>query len=207
MAAVPRFFIIVLSAVLLSAAPCPAVAGDGAGGGDRDGQLRARVEELAAELADTANSYGPDALTVQVLLLMESMKAGALAPSEVEVVGPSPDLGPGHLRIRVDTGIIFEAGAVAVEDSDRRVWDTVARPVLARLESARFEPAGLELLLVYGLQDSGRTSGDLDPTEPFTPRSFALGFTAFVLDELIAGRLAPDDLFAAGSPRGLPGVD
>ena len=180
--------IIAVSAVLLSL-PLGAAA-------DRRDETRARIEDLAAGLADTANTYGPDALTVQVLLLMEAMKAGASGPTEVEVVGPSPRLGEAYLRIRVETGLIFDRREASSAQFDRRVWQQVAVPLLDRLETANFEPAGLELLLLYGLQDPTTTAlGRIDPAEPSAEQSVSVVLSAQALRALLAGETMAAELF------------
>ena len=133
------------------------------------------------------------------------MKAGALGPSEVEVVGTSPRLGPDYLRIRVQSGLIFDRGRAAAGDLDLWVWQHVVEPVLASLDSARFEPANLELLLAYGLQDLAATAdGVIDAAGPVEERQFRVAIPEPSLTDLLAGRLEAGQLFERGRQRALP---
>lgn len=114
---------------------------------------RARVEALAESFAETAKQWGADAVALQVSMLMNSMRAGAVLATEVRIAGPSSGQGSSYLEIDVDTGIILDAGRGDERERVGRLWAAVVFPALEKLETLELKPSGLELVLRFGLQD------------------------------------------------------
>ena len=159
---------------------------------ESDARRDESIQALAKSLKDTAKKYGADAVALQAALLMTSLKAGAAGPTEVSVVGVSPDAGADYLRIEVRTGIVFDADTTTPEGRGQSVWQRVALPALGRLRSVNFQPEGLDLLLVYGTQSFAQNvprTVDLDKeTAPVRVRVAIPGEALrALLDEEIAG--------------------
>lgn len=175
-----------------------------------------KVHSLTQELARIANDHGADSVALQASLLIETMRAGAVGPSEVRVSGPSPREGAEYLEIAVGTGLIYDADTTDVAACDQNVWANVAAPVLAKMERFQIRPAGLELVFSYGMQRfSLLDDRKADPREPQEPHTVRFVLPASVLDDLAyrritidaalaAGRSAVDDLLPAGPAAAPP---
>ena len=196
--------VIVSAAAVLAIADARAAGDDGAGS-ETAGTVptpdaaaeatRAKLEALAEELAETAQRYGPDAVALQALLLVETIRAGALGPSEVTVVGPSPVQGEDYLELRVLTGLLFDRDGSDQLSRAAEVLGLVAEPVLARMESFEFFPRGLELVFVYGIQDFDEDPhGKADPSLPFEERTLRMTIPSHMLAELSGGELGAAEL-------------
>ena len=171
-----------------------------------------KAQSLAHELARIAHDHGSDSVALQASLLIETMRAGAVGPSEVRVAGVSPREGADFLETAVGTGLIFDADTLDLDTCSQRVWASVAAPVLAKMERFELRPAGLELVFTYGLQSYSRQDyRKPDPSQPHEPHTVRFVLPASVLDDLAyrritvdaalaAGRSAVDDLPAPASP-------
>lgn len=163
-----------------------------------------KVQALTRELARIANDHGADSVALQASLLIETMRAGAVGPSEVRVAGPSPREGAEYLNIDVGTGLIFDADTTDVATCNQRVWSSVAAPVLAKMERFDIRPAGLELVFTYGLQKfSLHDERRADPREPQASHTVRFVLPASVLDDLADRRITID----AAREAGRSGVD
>lgn len=157
-----------------------------------------KVQSLAHELARIAAAHGSDSVALQAALLMETMRAGAVGPSEVTVAGVSPREGEEFLEIAVGTGIIFDSDTTDLAACNQKVWTSVAAPVLARMERFEIRPAGLELVFTYGLQSFSQLDHrEADPTEPHDPHTVRFVLPASVLDDLVDHRISIDAARAA----------
>lgn len=158
-----------------------------------------KVQSLTQELARIANDHGADSVALQASLLVETMRAGAVGPSEVRVAGPSPREGADYLEIDVGTGLIFDADTTDLATCNQRVWSSVAAPVLAKMERFDIRPAGLELVFTYGLQKfSLQEDRDADPSAPQESHTVRFVLPASVLDDLAYRRITTDAALAAG---------
>ena len=158
-----------------------------------------KLQSLAQELARIANDHGSDSVALQASLLVETIKAGAVGPSEVRVAGPSPREGSEYLAIDVGTGLIFDSDTTDLAVCNQRVWTTVAAPVLAKMERFDIRPAGLELVLRYGLQSFARQEDrEADPGESQEAHTIRFVLPASVLDDLASRRITIDAALAAG---------
>jgi len=158
-----------------------------------------RLQSLAKELARIADDHGSDSVALQASLLVETMRAGAVGPSEVRVAGVSPREGADFLEVAVGTGLIFDSDTADVAACNERVWTSIAAPVLAKMERFDIRPAGLELVFTYGLQSfSGQDDRDADPTAPHEPHTVRFVLPASVLDDLAYRRITVDAALAAG---------
>lgn len=158
-----------------------------------------RVRALSGELAKIASNYGPDSVALQASLLIETMRAGAVGPSEVRVAGPSPREGADYLEIDIGTGLIFDSDTTDLAACNQRVWTRVAAPALGKMERFDIRPAGLELVFTYGVQSYSRQEDrDADPTEPQEAHTVRFVFPAAVLEDLAYRRITVDAALAAG---------
>ena len=158
-----------------------------------------KVQALAQELARIANDHGSDSVALQASLLIETMRAGAVGPSEVKVAGASAREGAEYLEIDIGTGLIFDSDTTDPATCTERVWTSVAAPVLAKMDRFEIRPAGLELVFTYGLQSFSRQDDrEADPTEPHEPHTVRFVLPAPVLDDLASDRITIDAALAAG---------
>ena len=191
--------------VSLSLSPSPAGAIDAPEQGtslspEDAGSSREAVQDqisgLVEELRTLAESYGPDVVLLQAALLLETIRAGAIAASEVSVEGVSALPAGDHLRIRVLTGQIFDRAASTPRSRLEHMWNRVAAPALDRMERFDFRPASLELVLGFGLQDFAATiDGRADPTLQYPMREVHLRLDAADLALVASRSMDSGDLF------------
>ncbi len=151
-------------------------------------QSRERMEALAEELHRIADEFGPDAVVLQTKLLVKSLAAGALGPTEVKVVGPTTYDGRSYLLIAVATGILFDEAEGSPESRADYLWRRIAAPVLDGMGSFNMDPGGLQLELGFGVQDmAGLGLKRLDASEPSAPATVTMNFDARSLSQLLVG--------------------
>lgn len=157
-----------------------------------------KMHSLAQELSRIARDHGSDSVALQASLLIETIKAGAVGPSEVRVAGASPREGQDFLEVAVGTGLIFDADTTDLAACNQRVWTSIAVPVLAKMERFDIRPAGLELVFHYGLQSFSRHDGqEADPTAPHEPHTVRFVLPASVLADLALHRITIEAALAA----------
>ncbi len=159
-----------------------------------DARQRA-AQGLASSLQETVRAHGADAVVLQASLLMAALSAGALGPTQVSVIGPTPVAGPEFLRIIVDTGIIFDSDTTNAAGRSDVVWRDVATPALARLVSTDLKPAGVDLVIGYAMQSyqlNHTDKPDLDRHLQHGEARFSI--PADALKQLVAGRLPIEEL-------------
>ena len=157
-----------------------------------------KAHALARELHAIAEKHGPGAVALQASLLIETIRAGAVGPSEVRVVGASPRHGGEYLEIDVGTGLIFDSDTTDIPACTDRVWATVVAPVLGKMETFAHQPAGLDLVLVYGRQHfSSHIEREADLSAPQEARTARFVIPAKALDDLAYDRISIDELKAA----------
>lgn len=155
---------------------------------------------LARELQVVAERNGPGAVALQAALLIGTIRAGALGPSEVKVVGESPRQGAEFLEIDVLTGLVFDADTTDAAHSADRIWVELAAPVLDKLETLAIEPAGLELVFEYGAQRfSTHPENKADLSTPQEVHSVRFVIPAKTLDDLVSDRISIDQLHTAAT--------
>ncbi|HYC53362.1 MAG TPA: hypothetical protein VEL28_00260 [Candidatus Binatia bacterium] len=136
---------------------------------------RERMNNLAAELRRIASAHGPDSVILQTKLLMRSLAAGAIGPTEVRVAGPSARLGKDYLEIDIDTGIIFAEPETTQNGRTDAIWREVAGPVLEDMKSFHLDPGGLELVFQFGVQ---ATADKPDAAKPSRFETFSVSLPA-----------------------------
>ena len=156
-----------------------------------------RLRELASEMSRIANLHGPDAVTLQVGLLTQTIRCGGVAQSEVAVLGPSPRAGPSYLEIVVVSGMIFAAETTTLASRFNTLWAEVAAPALAAMERFQTDPPNLALVLECGVQPLD-SLGDRrpDPAAPYRRDRFRIELDAAALAELSAKQASTEDLLA-----------
>lgn len=176
-------------------AGAPETSGTPPSGAEAAAERDREIRELAASLQETARKHGADAVALQAALLMSSLGAGAAGPSEVSVVGVSPEAGSEYLRIEVRTGIVFDADTTTPEDRGMTVWREVALPALGRLQSSAFRPEGLDLLLAYGTQSfAANPTASVDFDKAVRAGNVRVAIPASVLRSLVAHEIAVEEL-------------
>ncbi|MFN2377113.1 MAG: hypothetical protein ABR538_11290 [Candidatus Binatia bacterium] len=156
----------------------------------RTPEQQAHLDAVTGELKRLANESGPDSVVLQAKLLVRSMGAGSVGPTEVRVAGESATAGPGFLGIVVTTGLYFDAKTTTGESRRESAWKDVALPVLDEMVSFKIEPSGLELVLLFDVQEfGGGEAPAADPTSPSTPEAFRVELGKALLEDLVADRL------------------
>ncbi len=157
----------------------------------RTPEQEANLHSVAQELKRLANEHGPDSVVLQSKLMVRSMSAGAVGPTEVRVAGPSALAGDSHLEIDIDTGIYFDENTTTEESRRESVWKDVALPVLDEMASFKIDPAGLDLVFVFDVQ---KVTGErpFDPTEEHRREGFRVTIAAPLLDDMATDEVAGD---------------
>jgi len=156
-----------------------------------------RLQSLASELAAIADKYGNDSVALQASLMVESLRAGALAPTEVRVAGPSKQAGSEYLRFEVATGLIFDSRTSSERSCAAEIWRSVAAPVLAKMDGFDIRPAGVEFAFSYGLQDFSLNQGHrAEADQPYELFSLSIAIPAETLAALAAGEISTDDVLS-----------
>ncbi len=159
-----------------------------------------KAHALVQELRLVAEKHGSDAVALQASFLLETIRAGAVGPSEVRVVGQSARHGNEYLEIDVDTGLVFDADTTDVAACAERVWASVVAPVLGKMETFTIKPAGLDLVFVYGRQHFS-THVELKPdlSAPKEAHTARFVITAKALDDLALDRISIEQLRAGAA--------
>jgi hypothetical protein len=155
-----------------------------------------QLEGLARELREVAERHGPDAVALQAALLLETIRAGAVAASEVSVEGPAAEPHADHLCVRVLSGLIFDRRESTARSRLEQMWGRVAAPALGRMESFDIRPTSLELVLGFGVQDFSETDeGVADPALDYPVREVHLRLPADELASMASRSLGAGELF------------
>lgn len=181
----------------------PAVAGDDEpGGGPRtpiQASTQEKLKELAGEVSQTANQYGPDAVNLQIGLLAATIRAGAEGPTEVAVEGVFRAEGEDWLRYRVLTGLVLTGGTENAAARVDRIWRAIAEPALKGLKTLETEPASIQLDFLYASRplapaDDAAASGLPDRVVPEASKTLTMRLSGSVLEEFSRGVIAARDL-------------
>lgn len=152
----------------------------------RTPEQQARLDAVANELKRLANESGPDSVVLQAKLLMRSMGAGAVGPTEVKVAGKSAKAGPDFLEIDIETGLFFDGKFTTAELRRDTIWKDIAAPVLDEMVSFKIEPSALELVFLYNVQDFPAAAEPVaDLGAPSEREAFRAQLSRAVLTELI----------------------
>jgi hypothetical protein len=153
-----------------------------------------RIDSLAKLLARIAEEHGADAVALQSRLLIETIRAGAIGPSEVRVAGPSPREGEDYLEIDVLTGLIFDSDSTDERSRLDHVWQHVAAPALQGMKSFDMKPKSLELVIDYGTQRfADHVEHRADPSEPADMYRVRIAIPEAVLSDLVVAEVAAAD--------------
>jgi hypothetical protein len=159
-----------------------------------------KAHSLANELRAIAKKHGPGAVALQAGFLIETMRAGAVGPSEVRVVGASPRHGEGYLEIDVGTGLVFDADSTDVVACTDRVWAEIVAPVLAKMDTFAIEPKGLVLVLGYATQRfSTHVERKADLSAPQEGHTARFVIPAVALEDLALDRVSIGELRGAAT--------
>lgn len=154
----------------------------------RTPEQQAQLDSVTNELKRLATDSGPDSVVLQAKLLIRAMTSGALGASEVKVAGPSKSAGDGFLEIDVETGLYFDGKTTTPQARRDQVWKDVALPVLDQMVTFKIEPAALELVLLYEVQDL-EPGLPLDPTTPSRHEGFRTQLSKELLADMLADRV------------------
>lgn len=157
----------------------------------RTAEQQANLEAVSKELKRLANTNGPDSVVLQSKMLIRSMSAGAVGPTEVRVAGPSKEAGSDHLEIDVETGLYFDEKTTTAESRRDKVWKEVATPVLDEMVSFHIAPESLELVFLYDVQPAAN-HGELvtfDVSAPASHESFRVRLARPVLEAIVANQI------------------
>jgi len=150
-----------------------------------------KAHSLANELRAVAEKHGPGAVALQAGFLIEAMRAGAVGPTEVRVVGASERHGGEYLEIDVGTGLIFDSDSTDIAECTDKVWAEVAAPVLAKMDTFAIEPSGLVLVFGYGTQRfSTHTERKADLAAPQEAHTARFVIPASALEDLALDRVS-----------------
>jgi hypothetical protein len=169
---------------------------------DEPPPIERRIRSIAHELGLTAKRHGPDSVAIQAGLLVNALKAGAVGVTEVTVVGESAEAGPSFLEFDVTTGIILNSEGSTPSTELAHMWRQIAVPSLQSMKSFKTDPAGLELVFLYGLQRSADSvENKPDPTEPMMERMMRVAIPETVLSDLITGTIGIDAVLSRSTVR------
>jgi len=105
--------------------------------------------EILALLEQTRNSYGPDAVVLQLQLLHHAIHAGSILPAGVRVAGIEAHRAQRYLVYGVETGIVFNSSGVDRRQRVSRLWSGIVLEALGRLETCEVPADGIAVELTY----------------------------------------------------------
>lgn len=189
-----RKFVVSLLAIL-ALGPVAAQASDPAAAGSSAVRTSEQAHSLARELRTTAERYGTDSVALQASFLVETLRAGAVGPSEVGVHGAAAPPHQDYLRIRILTGLIFDSATSTPQSRLSEIWAKVVAPAIDKMDGFDINPGGLELSLGYGLQPfAANMDGKADAAAELELRGRALR-----IGEATLTKLAADEIDVAGA--------
>ncbi len=125
------------------------------------------------------------------------MRAGASTASEVGVDGIAAPPHQELLRIRVLTGLLFDPTTSTPASRLAEVWGSVVAPAIGKMEGFDIRPAGLELVLGYGLQVfDENANGRPDPAGDVELRSRVVRIPVALLTRLATDEIDPSQILA-----------
>jgi hypothetical protein len=155
-----------------------------------------QIDVLARELRTSVEKYGADAVALQAALLVESLRGGAVAASEVGIEGSAPAPHADHLRLRVLSGVVFVEESTSPQSRLEAIWESLVGPALSRMHRFDITPTSLELVVAYGVQDiSAIPERKIDPTRAYVEQEVVLRFPASELSAFTSDALTSDELF------------
>jgi hypothetical protein len=157
----------------------------------RTAEQQAQLDAVTHELARLARDFGPDSVVLQSKFLIGSMAAGAIGPTEVRVAGPSPS-SDDHLEIDIETGLYFSGKTTTIQSRTDKVWNDVALPVLDGMKSFLIEPANLDLVFLFDVQDDALTPEALDPTVDSRHEAFHVKLSHATLADIAVDKVEGD---------------
>jgi hypothetical protein len=126
------------------------------------------TQDVLALLAETRNTYGPDALALQVRLLHAVVHAESIRSAGVRVTGVEPHGTHRYLQYFVETGIVFETRRTDRRERVRHLWEGIVLPVVGALETCDVPADGIALELEY-THRSYRNREELEETVEVEP--------------------------------------
>ena len=148
---------------------------------------REKAEGLARELASIADKHGPGAVALQAAFLVHCLKIGAVGPTEVRIIGPSPTEGDGFLRLEVDSGVILDESNVPHDDAGLWLRRELIVPVLKKVTEFKITPPGLDIVVQAATQDTSKFAEPrVDIDEPTKTRLVRVALPESVLLQISA---------------------
>jgi hypothetical protein len=139
-----------LYVVTARAEPAPPA---GSAGGDASPERILGMSDLSAEivhlLQDTRDTYGEDALILQLQLLRNAIHADSILAAGIRVDGVQSHADRRYLAYTVETGIVFHTTRVQQQKRIEHVWNRVVLPSLAPLRACDVPADGVAIELSY----------------------------------------------------------
>ncbi len=128
----------------------PALAGESLPLADHGGVAAEGLPaDIVALLKETKDTYGSDALLLQLQLLHQAIRAGSILTAGVRVRGVEAHGAHRYLVFFVETGIIFNSRETHRRQRASRLWSEVVTPALERLRSCEVPAEGVAVELLY----------------------------------------------------------
>jgi hypothetical protein len=144
--------------------------------------------EIVGLLQKNSETYGPDAVLLQIQLLHHAIQAGSILSAGVQIHGIEPHRAQRYLLYRVDTGIVFNTQRTNRRQRVDRVWSGIVLPALARLDTYKIPADGIAFDLAYHHR-LYRDMGELENTVHQDPgQGERAAFYLLRLDLLAFGR-------------------
>ena len=105
--------------------------------------------DVVALLKETKDTYGSDALLLQLKLLHQAIRAGSILTTGVRVRGVETQRAHRYLVFFVDTGIVFNSRRTDRRQRVDQLWTGIVTPALARLKTCDVPAEGVAVELLY----------------------------------------------------------
>jgi len=139
-----------LHVAMVRAEPAPP---SDAAGADTSPQSVLGIPDLSAEivslLQETRNTYGEDALILQLQLLRNAIHADSILAAAIRVDGVQSHANRRYLAYTVETGIVFHTTRVDQQKRIEHVWNRVVLPSLTPLRACDVPADGVAIELSY----------------------------------------------------------
>jgi hypothetical protein len=163
--------------------------------------------EVLALLRETRETFGADAVTLQVQLLHRVVQADSILTAGVRVRGVEPHGAHRYLVFFVETGIVFNSDRTDGAQRLDQLWSSIVLPVLRQVSGYEVPGDGIALEFTYGHRSYASIAELTDSVSqnPGRPESAALyllrgDILAFRGEEIGAAELRRRSEASVGPP-------
>jgi hypothetical protein len=147
--------------------------------------LQGLPPDVVALLKETRETYGSDALLLQLQLLHEAIGAGSILTAGVRVRGVETYRTRRYLVFFVETGIVFNSRQTHRRERASRLWSEIVTPAIERLRTCDVPAEGIAVELLYSHRPY-RDMAELENTAAEDPGRYQQMGVYLLRDDILA---------------------